>query len=66
MTVSMLGTRLADLAHASIIRRVEAIDALHDIATAHDLYATHGVDFVQAVLADAFATDAGVEKMEAA
>ncbi|MGB3271810.1 MAG: hypothetical protein WBA66_02780 [Xanthobacteraceae bacterium] len=52
--------RLADLAHANLVRRIEAIDALHDIAVAHDLYEIHRVDFIQAVLADAFATDADI------
>jgi hypothetical protein len=46
--------RLADLANLGIVGRLEAIDALQEIAVRHHLLGTHGVDFIQALLADAF------------
>lgn len=46
--------RLSEIVQRGLIDHGEAIDALWETAEANNLIATHGVDFVQVLLSDAF------------
>ena len=48
-------TRLAELARQGVVDKIDAIDTLHTIAIAHALIRALGADYVEEIIAQAFA-----------